>query len=271
MGNLGGILGNLYGGDEGDGDDAPTAAGSTPPPAAAPGWADDDRLDAAFADWTPGPARNAPEHERDLFGAPPAPPAPPPLTTSADSDLDAALQAALAAAVAAADEPPVAEVAPVVDAPPAPESPAPVAPVLAPAAAPPIPVSTSATSIADVLAERFDAANADAQPEPVEAAVAPTLAPPPPPPPAYDVVDLLFSEQLPVEGPAGDAADEADAAGTDVDMLAALPAEHRQEPVAVGVGAPPQLQGYDAPAMRDTWVRGTDDVLPAKRGRRKRR
>ncbi|MDQ1402164.1 MAG: hypothetical protein QOG03_480 [Actinomycetota bacterium] len=68
----------------------------------APEWADESRLDAAFADWTPGPPSDAPAAERALFASP-APKAetelhggPGPLAL--DDDLAAALSEALAEA-----------------------------------------------------------------------------------------------------------------------------------------------------------------------------
>lgn len=73
----------------------------------APGWADESRLDAAFASWRPGPDRNAPAAERKLFGeaalAPVAPrddDEPPRRPRPLDGDMAAALSEALAAPTA---------------------------------------------------------------------------------------------------------------------------------------------------------------------------
>jgi hypothetical protein len=79
MSDLSRVLGDLYRGD--DADSRPSVA----PPrdfrtaAAAPEWADEDRLDQAFENWTPGPPPEAPalEHEMSSYviDAPAVPPA----------------------------------------------------------------------------------------------------------------------------------------------------------------------------------------------------
>lgn len=89
---------------EAEADDNDDAAAGAPSTRAndAPAWADESRLDAAFATWRPGPDRNAPAAERKLFGEaalapvaprdeePPRPPRP------LDGDMAAALSEALA-------------------------------------------------------------------------------------------------------------------------------------------------------------------------------
>ena len=76
-----------------------------PPRFAAPAWADDDRLDKVFADWTPGPPPEAPAAEREIamgasmgFGS-----AAPAETAVVDDDLAAALSAALVEAEQASE------------------------------------------------------------------------------------------------------------------------------------------------------------------------
>ena len=109
MGDLSNLLGDVYG-DDGDKDkdkdkdaakDAakPTGApsgtddaaedGSTAPPdeGSAPEWSADERLDEAFAEWSPGPPPEAPEAERKVVE----------LGDPGDGDLHEALAAALAA------------------------------------------------------------------------------------------------------------------------------------------------------------------------------
>ena len=60
----------------------------------APAWADESVLDAAFANWTPGPPLDAPAAERDVFAPHVDPASAPPLP----DDLAAALSAALVGA-----------------------------------------------------------------------------------------------------------------------------------------------------------------------------
>lgn len=59
------LLGDLYQTDETDSPDAMPAASSSQP-AAAPEWANEARLDEAFASWKPGPPDDAPAAEREL-------------------------------------------------------------------------------------------------------------------------------------------------------------------------------------------------------------
>jgi hypothetical protein len=86
MADLSNLLGDVYG----DPDDAPTADGAVSPSPAPepPAWADESRLDEAFADWTPHPLEPA------VAATPTA--APGPTTAPLDDDLAAALSAALA-------------------------------------------------------------------------------------------------------------------------------------------------------------------------------
>jgi hypothetical protein len=116
MGDLSNLLGDVYG-DDADGEPvAPvppaqhrdparpgpdaTSRGLPAPEAtsratsAAPAWADESVLDAAFANWTPGPPLDAPAAERDVFG----PPADPASAAPLPDDLAAALSAALVGA-----------------------------------------------------------------------------------------------------------------------------------------------------------------------------
>jgi hypothetical protein len=81
MADLSNLLGDVYG------DPAPEPAPAPEPPA----WADDSRLDEAFADWTPEPL------EAVVAKAPSSPSAQPPSASAPlDDDLAAALSAALA-------------------------------------------------------------------------------------------------------------------------------------------------------------------------------
>jgi hypothetical protein len=93
MSDLSKVLGDLYGGD--DADHRPSVAPARNfRDAAAPEWADDDRLDQAFENWTPGPPPEAPAAEHDIssyvIDAPAVPPA------QLDDDLAATLGQALA-------------------------------------------------------------------------------------------------------------------------------------------------------------------------------
>lgn len=58
------LLGDLYD----DGDDRPENEAPASPLATGEGpeWADESRLDAAFASWTPGPPSDAPAAEQDM-------------------------------------------------------------------------------------------------------------------------------------------------------------------------------------------------------------
>ena len=81
------VLGDVY-----EPEDRPAPAAG-----AAPEWADEQRLDEAFADWTPGPPADAPaaEHEMAAHTVP--------SSVHLDDDLAAALTAALASDGPAAD------------------------------------------------------------------------------------------------------------------------------------------------------------------------
>jgi hypothetical protein len=94
MPDLSDLLGDVYGEPE-------EAAAPAAPPAGpkTPEWADDEHLDRAFSEWTPGPAADAPAAERDMFAPAPASPA----TRLAD-DLAAALSEAVLAESAPQDE-----------------------------------------------------------------------------------------------------------------------------------------------------------------------
>jgi hypothetical protein len=94
MSDLSKVLGDLYDGGE-----------ATPRPgndfrAAAPAWADEDRLDEAFSEWTPGPPDDAHETEREMSVVLDMPAVP---AARLDEDMAATLSAALAQA---ATEPP---------------------------------------------------------------------------------------------------------------------------------------------------------------------
>jgi len=102
MADLSNLLGNVYG-DDADGEPAtpePTPQHRDAAPTApdtmsrAPEWADESVLDAAFANWTPGPPLDAPAAERDVFSTSVDPASAPPLP----DDLAAALSAALVGA-----------------------------------------------------------------------------------------------------------------------------------------------------------------------------
>jgi hypothetical protein len=60
MPDLSKMLGDVYGNDA---DESP----AEPPARPVPEWSDDEHLDRAFADWTPGPTDDAPAAERKLF------------------------------------------------------------------------------------------------------------------------------------------------------------------------------------------------------------
>jgi hypothetical protein len=102
MADLSNLLGNVYG-DDADGEPVaaePVAAHRDGAPPAleatgrAPAWADESVLDAAFANWTPGPPLDAPAAERAVFSPAVDPASAPPLP----DDLAAALSAALVGA-----------------------------------------------------------------------------------------------------------------------------------------------------------------------------
>jgi hypothetical protein len=64
MPDLSDLLGDVYGK---QGEDAPSASSTAPSP---PEWSDDEHLDKAFSEWTPGPDADAPEAERNMFASP---------------------------------------------------------------------------------------------------------------------------------------------------------------------------------------------------------
>lgn len=87
MSDLSKVLGDLYGAD-----DQPSAAPPRNFRAEAPEWADEQRLDDAFADWTPGPDAHAHALEHEVVLDAPAVPA-----ARLDDDMAAAMSAALVA------------------------------------------------------------------------------------------------------------------------------------------------------------------------------
>ncbi|HEV7888594.1 MAG TPA: hypothetical protein VGO92_13635 [Acidimicrobiales bacterium] len=90
MSDLSKVLGDLYGGDN-----EPSA---TPPRdfrPSAPEWADEERLDEAFAGWTPGPPADAHATEREMAVVVDAPGSPEVPAARLDDDLAATLSAAL--------------------------------------------------------------------------------------------------------------------------------------------------------------------------------
>lgn len=190
MADLSKVLGDVYGaGQPATPADAPAPAGDEAAPRrepAAPEWADDSRLDEAFANWNPGPGPDAPAAERDLFVNTPSRPL--------DEDLAAALSEALA------DAPVPAPIAP-------PEAPAPEAPsALRP--------SQTAAWLADVVRPDERPARvrpADAEPEPmIEASSepAPALAV------AEPVVDAAPAPSMPLPSRAWQRSDDDVLAGT---------------------------------------------------------
>lgn len=95
MADLSDMLGDVYG-DDAEGERVAPAPGArhgdgSPP---APAWAEESVLDAAFANWTPGPPLDAPAAERDVF----APHVDPASAAPLPDDLAAALSAALVGA-----------------------------------------------------------------------------------------------------------------------------------------------------------------------------
>ena len=94
MADLSDMLGDVYGDDADRERVAPESRQphDTAPPA--PAWAEESVLDAAFANWTPGPPLDAPAAERDVFAPHVDPASAPPLP----DDLAAALSAALVGA-----------------------------------------------------------------------------------------------------------------------------------------------------------------------------
>jgi hypothetical protein len=139
MADLSNLLGNVYGD---DGDDDPAAretaapeatSGARPAPeatGAAPAWADESVLDAAFANWTPGPPLDAPAAERHVFFPSVDPASAPPLPDDLAAALSAALVGAPRADVPLIAAPVVSTPAMDVDLPPSPSSSAPVDPAV---------------------------------------------------------------------------------------------------------------------------------------------
>ena len=88
MADLSNLLGDVYGDDP----DGEPVHREPSPRDRAPDWAEESVLDAAFANWVPGPPPDAPAAERDVFGPRPADPA---SSAPLPDDLAAALSAAL--------------------------------------------------------------------------------------------------------------------------------------------------------------------------------
>jgi hypothetical protein len=88
MADLSNLLGDVYGDDP----DGEPVHREPSPRDRAPDWAEESVLDAAFANWVPGPPPDAPAAERDVFGPRPADPA---SAAPLPDDLAAALSAAL--------------------------------------------------------------------------------------------------------------------------------------------------------------------------------
>src|SRR5688500_2948761 len=88
MSDLSRVLGDLYGGEETAAVE-PAVSSFRP---TAPEWADEDRLDEAFASWTPGPPADAPAAEREMSVVVDAPMVP---AARLDDDIAATLSAAL--------------------------------------------------------------------------------------------------------------------------------------------------------------------------------
>jgi hypothetical protein len=98
MPDLSELLGDVYGEPE-------ETIAATPASSDGPEWADDEHLDRAFAEWTPGPDADAPAAERSMFA--PAPTAAP--ATRLADDLAAALSEAVLAESAPAPQPVLAD------------------------------------------------------------------------------------------------------------------------------------------------------------------
>jgi hypothetical protein len=81
MADLSNLLGDVYGddSDRGRGRAEPSPSGDSPgessPRDRTPDWAEESVLDAAFANWVPGPPPDAPAAEREVFGRRPSHPA----------------------------------------------------------------------------------------------------------------------------------------------------------------------------------------------------
>jgi hypothetical protein len=97
MADLSNLLGDVYG------DDPDGGLPDLPRREQTPEWADESVLDAAFANWVPGPPPDAPAAERGMFATRPADPA---SAAPLPDDLAAALSAALVEAPPT-DRPPV--------------------------------------------------------------------------------------------------------------------------------------------------------------------
>lgn len=95
------MLGNVYGGEE----EAPAPA-APPSGPNTPAWSDDEHLDRAFAEWTPGPDADAPAAERSMFATAPETPGTAPRLAD---DLAAALSEAVLAGADDAEAEAVAE------------------------------------------------------------------------------------------------------------------------------------------------------------------
>lgn len=143
MADLSKVLGDVYGNAAKEDDRAAPASEAAPvySPASstAPTWADEARLDEAFANWNPGPGPDAPAAERDLFVATPA-------IGRLDDDLAAALSEALADAPTTAVDPAPSSAVPPISSPD--ERDAPVATTPVPARPP---ASPNAAWLADVI------------------------------------------------------------------------------------------------------------------------
>jgi hypothetical protein len=105
MPDLSNLLGDVYG-DDPDGEpvrhEPPAGERAEHDP---PAWADESVLDAAFANWTPGPPPDAPAAEREVIGAS-GPSSVPPLPDDLAAALSAALVGAPPGEVAMAPAPP---------------------------------------------------------------------------------------------------------------------------------------------------------------------
>ena len=138
MPDLSEMLGAVYGGADESTKDEPAE------PAGGPAWADDDHLDRAFAEWTPGPGADAPAAERSMFA--PAPDAPAPRLAD---DLAAALSEAVLAKTDTEDDTSDAAA----PAPPVPAHFAPAVPAVGATAEPAAEPAVSTSTLADLEPE----------------------------------------------------------------------------------------------------------------------